>query len=99
MGHRESRSEAIGVARPGTHHASRPAPVRHLSQEQLAQRLGVSKRTIEGWRYRGKGPRYLKFEGRVAYRIIDVESFEADCLRDGRRLALERRDAADVGQR
>ena len=30
----------------------------HLTQAQLAHRLGVSQRTLEGWRYRGKGPAY-----------------------------------------
>jgi uncharacterized protein YjcR len=62
-------------------------PVRHLSQAELAERLGVSVRTIEGWRSRGKGPRYLKMEGRIAYRVGDVERFETLCARDGRRLS------------
>ena len=54
--------------------------VRHLTQAQLAQRLGVSQRTLEGWRYRGKGPAYLRLEGRIAYRLTDVERFEQECL-------------------
>jgi transposase len=54
--------------------------VRHLSQKQLAERLGVSQRTIEGWRQRGNGPAYLRLEGRVAYRLADVERFESECL-------------------
>jgi transcriptional regulator with XRE-family HTH domain len=54
--------------------------VHHLTQAQLAQRLGVSQRTLEGWRYRGKGPAYLRLEGRVAYRLTDVERFELECL-------------------
>jgi predicted site-specific integrase-resolvase len=57
-----------------------PSEVRHLTQAQLAQRLGVSQRTLEGWRYRGKGPAYLRLEGRVAYRLTDVERFEQECL-------------------
>jgi Helix-turn-helix domain len=60
--------------------------VRHLNQEQLAQRLGVSQRTLEGWRHRGKGPAYLRLEGRVAYRVIDVERFEIECLQRGSRV-------------
>jgi hypothetical protein len=60
--------------------------VRHLNQEQLAQRLGVSQRTLEGWRYRGKGPAYLRLEGRIAYRVIDVERFEFECLRTAHRV-------------
>jgi helix-turn-helix protein len=55
-------------------------PVRHLNQAELAERLGVSVRTVEGWRYRGKGPDYLRLEGRVAYRLVDVERFEAERL-------------------
>ena len=46
--------------------------IRHLNQEQLAQRLGVSQPTLEGWRHRGKGPAYLRLEGWIAYRVIDV---------------------------
>jgi len=64
-------------ARDGT---TAQSEVRHLTQAQLAQRLGVSQRTLEGWRYRGKGPAYLRLEGRVAYRLTDVERFELECL-------------------
>ena len=60
-----------------------PLEIRHLSQEQLARRLGVSQRTLEGWRYRGKGPAYLRLEGRIAYRVTDVERFEIECLQKG----------------
>jgi Helix-turn-helix domain len=62
---------------------STSSDVRHLSQEQLAERLGVSQRTLEGWRYRGKGPAYLRLEGRIAYRLTDVERFEIACLQTG----------------
>ena len=60
--------------------AANAKPLRHLSQKQLASRLGLSERTIEGWRYRGKGPDYLRLEGRIAYRLADVERFEAESL-------------------
>jgi transcriptional regulator with XRE-family HTH domain len=59
--------------------------VRHLNQEQLAERLGVSQRTIEGWRQRGRGPAYLRMGGRIAYRLADVERFELECLQKGSR--------------
>jgi Helix-turn-helix domain len=68
--------EAPGAREGGTE----PSEVRHLTQRQLAHRLGVSQRTLEGWRYRGKGPAYLRLEGRVAYRLTDVEHFEQECL-------------------
>jgi len=81
MGHREIELEPTGVSGPTANQAAKGEPVRHLSQKQLALRLGLSERTIEGWRYRCKGPDYLRLEGRIAYRLADVERFEADSLR------------------
>ena len=51
--------------------------MRHLDQSGLAERWRVSMRTLEQWRWQGKGPRYLKIGGRVVYRVEDVEAFEA----------------------
>ena len=45
------------------------APARHLGQHELANR------------WVGQGPPFLKFGGRVAYRIADIEAFEAKHLR------------------
>lgn len=49
----------------------------HLNQQALADRWDMSPRTLEQWRYRGCGPRFLKIGGRVLYRLADVETFEA----------------------
>ena len=54
---------------------------RHLSQKELAERWGLSPRTLERWRWIGKGVPYLKLGGRVVYRLEDVERFEAEHLR------------------
>ena len=51
--------------------------MQHLDQASLAERWRVSKRTLEQWRWQGKGPKYLKIGGRVAYRLADIEAFEA----------------------
>lgn len=48
-----------------------------LNQTELAERWRLSPRTLEQWRWRGVGPRYLKLGGRVAYRLEDIEAFEA----------------------
>jgi hypothetical protein len=56
--------------------------IRHLTQGQLAERLSVSPRTLERWRWLGQGPKFLKLGGRVAYRVVDVEAFEAEQLRE-----------------
>jgi hypothetical protein len=56
-------------------------PLRHLNQIQLADRWRMSERTLERWRWLGQGPRFMKLGGRVAYRLEDVEAFEAEQLR------------------
>lgn len=55
-------------------------PVKHLNQGQLADRWDVSEATLERWRTAGVGPVYLKLQGRVLYRVEDIEAFEAASL-------------------
>jgi predicted site-specific integrase-resolvase len=55
---------------------------RHLNQRELAERWGISARTLERWRWVGARPRFLKLGGRVVYRLEDVEAYEAEQLRD-----------------
>jgi hypothetical protein len=54
--------------------------MQHLDQRTLAERWLISPRTLEQWRWQGRGPRYLKIGGRVVYRLSDVEIFEAASL-------------------
>ena len=56
--------------------------IRHLTQDQLADRWQMSPRTLERWRWLGEGPRFLKLGGRVIYRLEDVKAYEAKQLRD-----------------
>jgi hypothetical protein len=58
------------------------AIVRHLTQKELARRWCLSPRTLERWRWLGQGPAFLKLGGRVAYRLEDIEAFEAAQTRD-----------------
>lgn len=53
----------------------------HLNQRDLARRWSLSPRTLERWRWTGEGPAFLKVGGRVAYRLQDIEAWEADRLR------------------
>lgn len=55
----------------------------HLNQRELAARWGVSVRTLERWRWLNEGPGFLKLGSRVAYRLEDVEAYEAAQLRKG----------------
>ena len=48
-----------------------------VTQDQLAERWMISPRTLEQWRWLGKGPRFLKIGARVIYREEDIEAYEA----------------------
>ena len=51
---------------------------KHINPVELARRWRLSPRTLERWRWQGKGPAYLKIGVRIVYRKEDIESFEAD---------------------
>jgi hypothetical protein len=52
-----------------------------LRQADVARRWWISERTLEGWRSRGLGPRYVKVGGRVIYQLADIEMFESQQTR------------------
>jgi hypothetical protein len=54
---------------------------RHLTQTELARRWRISPRTLERWRWLNQGPTFLKLGSRIAYRLLDVEAFEAEQAR------------------
>ena len=51
------------------------AQSKFLDSTQPAERLTNRKNTIEGWRVKGIGPRYVKIGRLVRYRIEDVEAW------------------------
>lgn len=55
--------------------------IKHLNQRQLADRWDLSEASLERWRTEGIGPVFMKLQGRVLYRVEDVEVFENDSLR------------------
>jgi len=69
--------------------SSRQAPT-VLDTRAAADFLGVSARTLEGFRVRGGGPRFAKIGGSVRYRIASLEEY----LRQ-----QERASTSDPGQR
>lgn len=60
-----------------------------LDTRAAAAFLGVSARTLEGFRVRGGGPRFVKIGGAVRYRVESLEAF----LRQ-----QERTSTSDSGQ-
>ena len=67
--------------------------IKHLNQRQLADRWGISEASLERWRSEGIGPVFLKLQGRVLYRLEDVEAFESESLRKS---TSERADVGGV---
>jgi len=54
--------------------------VNHLTQKQLAARWSISGASLERWRCDGIGPKFLKIQGHVRYRLVDIEEYEESCL-------------------
>lgn len=67
-----------------------------LSGRELAERWGLSTKTLDRWRNTGDGPPYLKFGRAVRYRMEDVIEFEQRAVirKTGRQKAL--RQAVNV---
>jgi len=53
---------------------------RHLRPHEVAARWNISPRTLERWRAKGTGPRFLRLGRLVVYRVEDIKAFEADHL-------------------
>jgi predicted DNA-binding transcriptional regulator AlpA len=49
-----------------------------IEVDELADRWGVSKKTIDNRRYRGQGPSYFKIGGKIKYDLDDVKRMEQD---------------------
>ena len=67
----------MSAATTNTRTAELSEGTRHLNQNDLSRRWTISPRTLERWRWRNEGPAYLKIGGRVAYRLEDIEAYEA----------------------
>ena len=53
-----------------------------VDEIRLANRLGVSRSTVQSWRYAGRGPRFIKLGRLVRYRSADVDAFLRACTRE-----------------
>lgn len=52
-----------------------PAASDLIDEPSLATRLGVSRSTLQSWRYAGRGPRFIKLGRMIRYRNADVDAY------------------------
>ena len=50
-------------------------PTSLLTESEAAALLIAKTQTLRAWRYRNRGPAFLKLAGKVRYRLTDVEAF------------------------
>lgn len=55
-------------------------PKPSLTERQLAERWGLSLKTLQDWRKNGKGPHYLKLGKAIRYPRELVEKYEQEHL-------------------
>jgi hypothetical protein len=58
-----------------TQAAAKPQPPRYLTNDEAADYLRLSPRTLEKQRVIGGGPRFRKFGRRVMYAVTDLDSW------------------------
>ena len=52
-----------------------------LDEKQAAALLRLSTKSLQGWRYKGGGPRFVKAGRTVRYRLEDLQTFVLAALR------------------
>ena len=56
-------------------------PARLFTPEEAASYLGLKVRTLEAWRWSGKGPQFVRLSSRaVRYRPCDLDEYVAERL-------------------
>ena len=53
-----------------------------INEMELAQRWGISPKTLQRWRSEGRGPKYLKLSKRVTYPLDEILDFEHRALHE-----------------
>jgi excisionase family DNA binding protein len=67
---------ADAVAQRLARQAAAPDPSEHLSEKAAAKLLGVSPRTLEGWRREGTGPAWRPVGRRIRYSRAALAEFQ-----------------------
>ena len=51
---------------------------RYLTPKEASDQLGISRRTLDRYRNRNRGPAYYKFGRKVLYKIEDLHAWAAE---------------------
>jgi len=51
------------------------APAALLTEAEAGRELALAVKTLQRWRWSGRGPRFIKLGGAVRYRREDLEAF------------------------
>lgn len=73
----------------------------NLNKNELAERWGVSPKTLQRWRTERRGPSYLKLSKRVTYPLEDILAFESNqkmVMETSRRTAIKMGAASSLAQ-
>ncbi len=65
------------------HPATGSVPKRFYSERDLSVYSGIAVRTLQSWRLRGIGPRWVKLGGAVRYDLADFDAWVATCEAGG----------------
>lgn len=57
-----------------------PHERRVLTETELANRWGISPKTLQRWRTEGRGPHYMKLSKRVTYPLDEITEYERHAL-------------------
>ena len=71
----EHDSPNLRIVRASTSDVEPVGPTDLIDESALASRLGVSRSTLQSWRYSGRGPRFIKLRRMVRYRVTDVNAY------------------------
>ena len=66
------------AAAPATNAMSAAQPQRYLTNDEAAEYLRLSPRTLEKQRVLGGGPKFRKFGRRVMYAVADLDAWATD---------------------
>ncbi len=67
-----------------------------INEIELAQRWGISPKTLQRWRSEGRGPRYFKLSKRVCYPLDQILAFENGALYESTSERCTARDSVDA---